>query len=614
MKGAPRNRGRLALGAACGFLAISQSTAGSRVQVWDTGSPLAGEVLTADRGGWTSVPSELFEFEADPLKAASDPGYYGREYSFAGDVVVENPCLTAVLQPGSGRLLVLPRREGNRLAGLAEGSGGGLELVLTAEDHRPVDRVRCEIVRNAGDEVVLRVWFPGGQGGEASVLFSFGRDEIIEVLPAAALGGVRVNGAWAYGLVPEFGGDDLLFGPMRVGGADRVWLPVEGVFVGLLEGEGSELVLTWAPEAQRLALCKDGTGSGEASFDALEFAPSGRGFNLALLSARGIWHREPLKPAYLEKDVGLEWRRPFPARWKTQLLESGVPTTFAFRDAAGPIWRGVSGSYAYPVWFEGETAMLHLSKKVPPRGEAVIYALEGQDTPDGVRSPVDIIKATLGRELCRPMLDVAGRKLRTHHRRGGDGVHRACTCGCTEAIQAIFEAGREVEERAVVEEALEDMNFFVRRHVERIEEYQRFAVGLTGYLRTTGPKAPAWKNLCADLEATVRRIPEECAAQGENMKSLVFAEDLTRRTLALTERQSAGNLAVYMELLNEWRAMGGAQDYVLAQCHVLARKVAQDAGYLGAQDAAALPVVREVRERCRQVLRNPDGYEIWANY
>ena len=38
------------------------------------------------------------------------------------------------------------------------------------------------------------------------------------------------------------------------------------------------------------------------------------------------------------------------------------------------------------------------------------------------------------------------------------------------------------------------------------------------------------------------------------------------------------NLPTYMGLLKDWRAMGGAQDYVLAQCHVLTRKLFQEAG------------------------------------
>jgi hypothetical protein len=60
--------------------------------------------------------------------------------------------------------------------------------------------------------------------------------------------------------------------------------------------------------------------------------------------------------------------------------------------------------------------------------------------------------------------------------------------------------------------------------------------------------------------------------------------------------------------------MGGAQDYVVAQCHVLTRKLSQEAGYSSVTAPAALPVAREIRARCRQVLRNPDGYEIWSNY
>ena len=55
------------------------------------------------------------------------------------------------------------------------------------------------------------------------------------------------------------------------------------------------------------------------------------------------------------------------------------------------------------------------------------------------------------------------------------GVRRACTCGCTEAIQAVFEAGEEVGRKDDIQGALDDMIYFVQRHVERINEYRRFA-------------------------------------------------------------------------------------------------------------------------------------------
>src|SRR5207248_3084692 len=224
----------------------------------------------------------------------------------------------------------------------------------------------------------------------------------------------------------------------------------------------------------------------------------------------------------LEKDVRMDWKRPFPAKWKTQLYEADVKTTFAFRESKGQIWRGVPGSYDYPVWFDGDDAYYHLGKKVPPKGESLIYFLEGQDTPLSFRTPVDMMKATLGRAMCDPILDIAGRKLRTHHRRGGDGVHRACTCGCTEAIQAVFEARQELTKQDYVQEALGDMRFFVECHVARIEEYQRFASEVIQFLKSSDSTSPEIKSYVETLHDIAQQITQEYSVQKENMKSPAY--------------------------------------------------------------------------------------------
>jgi hypothetical protein len=240
--------------------------------------------------------------------------------------------------------------------------------------------------------------------------------------------------------------------------------------------------------------------------------------------------------------------------------------------------------------------------------------LEGQNTPVSIATPVDILKATLGRSACESILDVAGQKLRTHHRRGEQGVRRACTCGCTEAIQALFETGQEVVKKSAVKEALEDMNYFVECHVRRIEEYQRFAADMIQFLNAKGAAAPALKDYLDNLRSIAEQIPQEYTVQKENMRSPEHAADLTQRTMALTNDRNTNNLAAYMDLLKAWRAMGGAQDYVVAQCHTIARKLFQEAGYRSVDNQGAMGVAQEIRARCRQVLRNPDGYEIWANY
>src|SRR6059058_3298677 len=75
----------------CGsFLGIQQSRAASNVALWDTSSGVSDPNEAEARSGWKAVPTDLLTLEANPPKASSDPGYYGREYSFNGDSVVEN--------------------------------------------------------------------------------------------------------------------------------------------------------------------------------------------------------------------------------------------------------------------------------------------------------------------------------------------------------------------------------------------------------------------------------------------------------------------------------------------------------------------------------------------
>jgi hypothetical protein len=349
--------------------------------------------------------------------------------------------------------------------------------------------------------------------------------------------------------------------------------------------------------------------------ESVDIDNDGQSVYLALLSAPGIWHREDLTPSYLEKDVASTWKRSFPAKWVTQLDEAGVKTRFAFREFKQErIWRGVAGSYVYPVWFNDGSAFYHLSKKILPKGESVVYFVERGQLGDSVLAPTDIVAATLGRQTCDKMLDSAGRKLRTHHRRGAAGIRRACTCGCTEAIQAVFDAHEEVERTEYVDGAVDDMVYFVRRHIERLDEYQAFAADMMEFINQTRKSVPDLKPFLDGIEATVRQIPQEYENQRENIKTLDYADELTRKTKALTQKKDPANLPAYTELSKQWRAMGGAQDSLLGLYHTILRKLFQEAGYGCAEQPKAVEIAQEIRRRCRECLRNPDGYEIWPDY
>lgn len=579
----------------------------ANVTLWDTGAPLTDAGISQSRTGWKAVPTELFAFEESPGKAASDPGYWGREHSFKGDAVVENQGLLAVFSSARGSVGIYAK-EGAAQSAPARRIAEVVPLAANAA--LPATMRRVVIVRNAGDEVVLAVTY---SGGDKSALFSFGRNEIVELKPTGKLTGLRVLSPMQYGILPGFIGDDLVYDPAAYPEAKSIAVPSENLFVGLPPGGDRMLVVTWPKGRQQVQLGL-GNVEGKRRIESLDIQGDGQSFYLASLSAPGIWHREELKASFLEKDVALTWQRPFPAKWKTQLSEAGVKTTYAFRQTKGTVWRGVPGSYDFPAWFEGGTAMLRLGKKVPPKGDALIYFLEARETPLSVSTPVDILKATLGRPMSEAILDPAGRQLRTHHRRGGDGVHRACTCGYTEAMEAIFKAGEETGKKQFIADAIDDMIFFVRCHVDRIAEYQRFADDLTKHLRARSQASPELKPFLENLVQIVQQIPQECEVQKENMKSLDHAAGLARQTMALTLKSDPDNLKTYAALLKAWRGMGGAQDYVLAKCHTVTRTVFQEAGYGCAELPKAVTAAEEIRARCRQALRNPDGYEIWADY
>ncbi|HXP61281.1 MAG TPA: hypothetical protein VN829_12370 [Dongiaceae bacterium] len=608
-----------------GLLAIAVALAAGQpaqaapnIVLWDTLSPLSGDAEAQDRTGWKVVPSDLLSLEADPSTASSDPGYYGREYLFKGDAVVENSRLAAVFRSAKGQVDLYLKEAAASPPGAAglKGTLGRkiVELEPLATKARGAIVSRVEIVRNAGDETALEVTFSAKGGPEATGVLVFGKTEIVEIRPGANMNGLSVAAELEHVIAPSFIGDDLILSPAEYPAAETLWVPAENLLLGLVAGEQSQLVMTWPKGRQHLALRLGAAQPGKRLVQSIDFDNDHHSLYLAVQGAPGIWHQEALPSSYLEKEVPSRWERPFQARWKTQLWEAGVRTTFAFRESKGHVWRGVAGAYGYPVWFDGEAAFYHLSKKVPPQGESIVYFLEGRDTPFGVSTPVDIMEATLGREVCGPILDVTGRQLRTHHRRGADGVRRACTCGCTEAIQAVFAAGEEGAKTDYIEGALGDMVFFVHRHVERINQYIRFAEDMIAFLQAKESELPALKPFLEGLEQTARQIPQEYAVQKENMKSPGYADELTRQTLALAARKGTNNLPAYMELLNAWRGMGGAQDYVLAQCHTLARKLCQRAGYESATQPKADDLAIEIRSRCRQVLRNADGYEIWADY
>ena len=559
----------------------------ANIQIWDTVSPFLN---LQDKAGWEIVPAGRAT-HASPLWPQ-------------GDIVLENDYLTVAFRSKTGKVIVFSKSGRKRV-----------ELTPAQLKGKAANIITCKVLSNTDDEAVVEAHFSTEEMEKSLfAIFSFSKKQIIQVKPAENMKGVSFHSPIEFAIVPSFISDDLIFDARDYPSAETFYIPSENLFLGLLSGEDSMLVITWPRGKQEIRLTPNEKGERHV-FESVEFENDGKSIHLAILDAPGIWHKEDLKPSYLEKNVAIDWKRPFPAKWITQLYEDGVKTEYTFKESEskkGGYWRAGIGWFTYPVWFEGENPFYHFSKKTPPKGESLIYFLERKGTPISVSTPVDIMKETLDGQTYEGILDSEGRRTRSLTR--PDCVVGAATCGVTDALKPIFEAGEEVEKKEYIEGGTEDMVYFLTKERERAEEYQDFAHEMIEFLALTKKDKPDLRPFLDRMEDITREIISAYEHEKENIKDIEYARELARETQSLTQRKSRGNLAAFMKLKGKWTGMGGAVDNLNRKLHTLTRKLFQEAGYNCVGQRETLEIAEEIRRRATKCLRRPGDYEIWSNY
>ena len=424
--------------------------------------------------------------------------------------------------------------------------------------------------------------------------------------------------------MPDFIGDDLIFDADMYPLMDTLHVPCDTFLLGLLKGRDDMLVVTWPEGKQKMRLVLN-SGADDRLVESVDFDNDGKPVYLALLHAPGIWHKEELKPSYLERDIVIDWKRPFPAKWKTHLLEAGVKTTFRFRESKKEIWRAVIGYYTYPVWFEEQRAFFHLGKKIPPTGDSLIYYLESDRVSSSPTSAVDIFKQTLDEackrelalrsrtnlDLVRPDSHIDPEDLAQHAARGSCPVS---TCAVTQRLESIFEAGQEQQRREYIEAGIEDMMYFLTQHRKRIDKYMDFTHDMTEFLKQEEKHRSPLEPYIDEMQKIVQQIPQEYDRLKDIVKNLRYAAELAQQTVALAQEKRPKNLEIFSDLGQKWRTMGGAQDDLVREFHTITRKLFQETGYGCVGFPEAMQAAEEIRKWCRECLRNPSTYEIWPDY
>ncbi|MCD6364419.1 MAG: hypothetical protein J7M14_00940 [Planctomycetes bacterium] len=243
----------------------------------------------------------------------------------------------------------------------------------------------CNVIDSDKNQATMKIEFAARgklKPVEATVVFDPTGSIAIE--PGVNLAGVRVEAPMRYAVIPSRLMDQTICPAAKYAPAARLHLPAENLFLGLSRGGRGSIILAWPGDGQTVKAIRNTRSGGGALFEAVEVMLAGKRIHIKAVDLAGIWHRRTLTDRMLEKNVQLKWRRPFKATWIAQLKELQRPATFLFANKAKKSWAPGMGRYQWPAWFEGDKAFLHLGKKIPPEGEAIIFPLVGHvDTPYG---------------------------------------------------------------------------------------------------------------------------------------------------------------------------------------------------------------------------------------
>jgi hypothetical protein len=559
------------------------ATGSDAVRLWDTLTPLQGPADVTQRRAWRAVTT-----------AASG--------HLQGDLVVETDGLLAAFASRLGKAL---------LWGSAEPLP--VETAVRPTELSGKQAVIASIaIAEQNGVVIAEADFRAPGAEDLPITFAFTGDRIVAVRPEGSTRGVTLSAPIELAVVPSFVGDDLIYDPGDYPAATTLSVPSEHLLLGLLKGEGSMLVMAWQEAMPSIRLELSSAGRGQRSVEAVSFV-GGRGISLAMLGAPGIWHRERLDPSFLERDVAIQWRPPFPAVWLTQLYEDEVKTTFEFRHEREEHWRGGIGSYILPAWFSDGRAMLSLGKQIVPEGEAIIYFLERSDqTPEQVESPIDIAQRALAGDVLIGVLNADGRP--TWWPQRPDATIGGETCNVTDVLKGIFDAGQEVEKQIIVRGGVEDMCFHLEVMFERNGRYYPFARDMIAYLDAQADAKPELAPYLHEMRAIAEQMIATYDSARDSLRDMDYAHELGAKTVALAAEKRPDNRERMINLKQEWIGMGGAAEELSRREHSLARKLYQQAAYRAAGTPEGVAVAEEIRRRTKQCLQRPDSYEIWENY
>ena len=272
-----------------------------------------------------------------------------------------------------------------------------ISLLSSSLNPAPIDS--CQVNKRSERAVTCQLRARSRLGEVRGQLTVDGRGELT-LLPGDGNRGARISAQYDYCVLPSRHVDDCVFAASAYPDRSHLYLPSECLLMGLMAGGDALLCVGWPPAGQLPMLLLSGKGKNR-HIEAIELQAQDQPIYIGLMTAPGIWHSVKLEQSFEDQDIQLKWKPPFKAKWKVQLKELGVPTTFYLVEGKQRRWRPTVSWFIRPLYTKGGKYFLHPSKRMECTGRAFIYALDGNE-----RTPYAFLARHLPREIGRKLIEM----------------------------------------------------------------------------------------------------------------------------------------------------------------------------------------------------------------
>ncbi len=540
-------------------------------------------------------------------------------HKFVGDTVLLNDRLVLVLRgKAAGAELYAQGPSGpvRRAAIIPVGPGGGLAKLSAVR-----------ILENNPGAVMVEAGFQTA-GGVARLTFRLTTGQaILELRPGEGAEKVRIDAPSRYVAVPDFFGDDMIFAADRVA-SPRLRLPAENFLLHFVDPGECLLMCVWPSSRQQatalVGACeKTGTGtspdaslpgsarggsepvpvfsqalSGERAQRIIEGSEidcaAGKSLWIGVLEGPGLWHAQPVSAADAPREMVLDWKPPFPAKWRATLAgTSAIGPSWYFRGAEDADEPAAASGERSPCCLEAGRALFQVPAAAPgtaSRAPAslVIYPIDrSRTTPLTTFCPIDILRATLGVGPCQYILQTEG--LASDANPTPDNVMTF--------VEKQFAKKKETQSADEMRQMLAEMVGHVDHAHGRIQRYAALARDVRTICQSqsaSGITVRATEAFRPTLDALDRGLA------GAMSEPAPRARKLVDEVLGLIGKPDA--LAECRRLGLELRRLGASQDRALASGRMAARWLRQEALAMAEGSPGSADLAAKVQSRVEETL------------